>query len=63
MRVLERIADFIDTLNDRFGDKVSYLLIPLFLFVLIAVVMRYGFNNPIPAGFEIAGLICGAYTI
>jgi len=63
MRVLERIADFIDIFNDRFGDKVSYILIPLFLFVLIAVIMRYVFNNPIPAGFEVAGLICGAYTM
>lgn len=63
MRTLERIADVVDLINGRFGVWVSYILIPLFLYALVNVIARYAFNNPLPAGFEISGLINAGYVM
>jgi TRAP-type mannitol/chloroaromatic compound transport system permease small subunit len=63
MHMLTRIVDIIDSFNNRIGEWVSYLVIPLTAIVFLSVIMRYIFHRPLSWGFEVSGLSLSAYTI
>ena len=46
MRKAKLFAHWIDTVNTWVGQNTSYLLLPLMLFAIIEVIMRYVFNRP-----------------
>lgn len=46
MKGLERFLHYIDVINDKIGQGVAYVLIPLALITIFEVVSRYVFNSP-----------------
>jgi len=63
MKKLECALGFIDKFNDRVGKGVMFLIAAMTLMVVIAVVMRYGFNLPTKWSFEAIAFVFGTYTI
>ena len=59
----------VDTVSEKTGQVVSWLLVPMTLVLVFAVIMRYVFNSPLIWAHETGlfmyatcGLLVGAYT-
>ena len=63
MQKLRSVLNIIDSLNDRFGKLVSFLIVPIFAVVIYEIVMRYGLNNPTNWAFETTQFVFGSYVI
>jgi TRAP-type mannitol/chloroaromatic compound transport system permease small subunit len=59
--MLEKIANFIDTVNTRQGDFTALLILPLCIVVIYEVIMRYAFNAPTIWGFEATTFLYGMH--
>ena len=46
MKRLRLLAQWIDTLNKRVGESISYLFLPLLVITGLEVTLRYVFNRP-----------------
>jgi TRAP-type mannitol/chloroaromatic compound transport system permease small subunit len=58
--MLNKFCEIIDTLNERTGRIVAWLIIPLLLIVTYDVVMRYIFNRPTVWAWDINVQLLGA---
>ena len=63
MAFLKTLMAFIDTVNDRVGNLLSYLLFFFFVLLLMEVILRYFFNSPTVWANELAQMFFGAYAI
>ena len=63
MSVLKTFLKFIDAVNDRVGNLLSYFLFLFFVLLLMEVVLRYFFNSPTVWANELAQMLFGAYAI
>ena len=63
MSILKAFLKFIDAVNDRVGNLLSYFLFFFFVLLLMEVVLRYFFNSPTVWANELAQMLFGAYAI
>jgi TRAP-type mannitol/chloroaromatic compound transport system permease small subunit len=63
MSILKAFLKFIDTVNDKVGNLLSYFLFFFFVLLLVEVVLRYFFNSPTVWANELAQMLFGAYAI
>jgi len=63
MSILKAFLKFIDAVNDRVGNFLSYFLFFFFVLLLMEVVLRYFFNSPTVWANELAQMLFGAYAI
>lgn len=56
-----KLAEAIDTLNEKFGFYASYLILPLIVVVVWEVFMRYMFNTPTSWAFELTVFLYGIH--
>ena len=63
MSIIKAFLKFIDTVNDRVGNLLSYLLFFFFVLLLMEVILRYFFNSPTVWANELAQMLFGAYAI
>lgn len=59
MNALAAFSRFIDSLNDRLGRAVSYLVVPMIVIMVLEVVLRYFFTAPTIWALEGAQLLFG----
>lgn len=58
-----RIVNIINVVNDKIGQLVSLIFIPLTIICVIEVMMRYLFNKPTIWGWEIDGQLFCLLTV
>ena len=63
MQKLRFLLNIIDTINDKAGKIVSFLIFPMFGVVVYEVVMRYGLNAPTAWAHETTKFIFGTFVI
>jgi TRAP-type mannitol/chloroaromatic compound transport system permease small subunit len=63
MSILKAFLKFIDAVNDRVGNLLSYFLFFFFVLLLMEVILRYFFNSPTVWANELAQMLFGAYAI
>ena len=63
MSILKSFLKFIDAVNERVGNLLSYFLFLFFVLLLMEVVLRYFFNAPTVWANELAQMLFGAYAI
>ena len=63
MSILKAFLKFIDAVNERVGNLLSYFLFFFFVLLLVEVVLRYFFNSPTVWANELAQMLFGAYAI
>jgi len=63
MSILKAFLKFIDAVNERVGNLLSYFLFFFFVLLLMEVVLRYFFNSPTVWANELAQMLFGAYAI
>ena len=63
MSIIKAFLKFIDTVNERVGIFLSYLLFFFFVLLLMEVILRYFFNSPTVWANELAQMLFGAYAI
>jgi TRAP-type mannitol/chloroaromatic compound transport system permease small subunit len=63
MSILRAFLKFIDAVNDRVGNLLSYFLFFFFVLLLMEVILRYFFNSPTVWANELAQMLFGAYAI
>lgn len=61
--MLKRILKFIDAINNRVGEILSYFLFLFFLLLLAEVFLRYFFNSPTVWANELSQMLFGAYAV
>lgn len=59
MKILSRIFHVVDQTSEWTGKVVSFLILPVILFVCYDVIMRYAFNRPTEWADELAYLLYG----
>ena len=59
MNKLAAFSRFIDTLNDRLGRAVAFLIVPMIVIMVAEVVLRYFFNAPTIWALEGTQLLFG----
>lgn len=63
MRAISVFISCVTTLNEWVGRVVSYLVVPIFIFILIEVFLRYLFNSPTVWTNEFSQMLFGAYAV
>jgi len=63
MKILSRILHAVDQTSEWTGKVVSFLILPVILFVCFDVIMRYVFNMPTKWADELAYLLYGTLWI
>jgi len=63
MSILKAFLKFINAVNDRIGNLLSYFLFFFFALLLLEVILRYFFNSPTVWANELAQMFFGAYAI
>jgi len=63
MRKVRAVLHFVDTINERFGKIISFLVVGMMGTVTVEVVLRYGFNSPTLWAHETAQFLYGSYCI
>jgi len=63
MTILKGFLKFINTINDRVGNLLSYFLFLFFALLFMEVILRYFFNSPTVWANELAQMLFGAYAI
>jgi TRAP-type mannitol/chloroaromatic compound transport system permease small subunit len=63
VRFLLGFIGFVDTMNDRMGKIVSFLVYPVMLVLVYEVVMRYAFNRPTIWAHETSCMLYGAHFV
>ena len=63
MSILRAFLKFIDAVNDRVGNLLSYFLFFFFVLLLMEVILRYFFNSPTVWANELAQMLFGGYAI
>jgi len=63
MSILKAFLKFIDAVNEKVGNLLSYFLFFFFVLLLMEVVLRYFFNSPTVWANELAQMLFGAYAI
>jgi len=63
MRKVRAVLHFVDTINERFGKIISFLVVGMMGVVTVEVVLRYGFNSPTLWAHETAQFLYGSYCI
>jgi len=63
MTILKGFLKFINAINDRVGDLLSYFLFFFFALLFMEVILRYFFNSPTVWANELAQMLFGAYAI
>lgn len=54
---------WIDKINKKLGEFMSFLLLPLIAILCYEVIMRYAFNSPTIWAHEISGHLFGMYAV
>jgi len=63
MNFINKIGNFIDTINDRFTNYIFALLVfPLIAVVVTDVMFRYFFQIPIPWAYDMTWMFFGSYV-
>jgi TRAP-type mannitol/chloroaromatic compound transport system permease small subunit len=63
MSFLKAFLKFINAVNDRVGNLLSYFLFLFFALLFMEVILRYFFNSPTVWANELAQMFFGAYAI
>jgi len=63
MSILKAFLKFINAVNDRVGNLLSYFLFFFFALLFMEVILRYFFNSPTVWANELAQMFFGAYAI
>ena len=63
MRAISAFMNGVTKLNEWVGRILAYLIIPIFIFILIEVFLRYLFNAPTVWTNELTQMLFGAYTV
>lgn len=63
MRAISAFMNGVTQLNEWVGRIIAYLVIPIFIFILIEVFLRYLFNAPTVWTNELTQILFGAYTV
>jgi len=63
MSILKATLNFINAVNDRVGNLLSYFLFLFFALLFMEVILRYFFNSPTVWANELAQMLFGAYAI
>ena len=63
MSILKTFLKFIDAVNEKVGNLLSYFLFFFFVLLLMEVILRYFFNSPTVWANELAQMLFGAYAI
>jgi len=63
MSLLKAFLKFINAVNDRVGNLLSYFLFFFFALLFLEVILRYFFNSPTVWANELAQMFFGAYAI
>jgi TRAP-type mannitol/chloroaromatic compound transport system permease small subunit len=63
MSILRAFLKFIDAVNEKVGNLLSYFLFFFFVLLLMEVILRYFFNSPTVWANELAQMLFGAYAI
>lgn len=63
MRAITAFMNGVTKLNDVIGRLVSYLVLPIFAFILLEVFMRYMFNSPTVWSNELTQMLFGVYGV
>lgn len=63
MYFLTGFIRFVDTMNDRMGKIISFLIYPIMLVLVYEVVMRYSFTKPTIWAHETSCMLFGAHFI
>lgn len=63
MRNLDRFSGLVDTINEKIGRSIGYLIIGLTVAIFIEVVMRYIFNSPTIWAWDVSAHFCGIITM
>lgn len=63
MRAISAFMNGVTKLNEWVGRLIAYLIIPIFIFILIEVFLRYLFNAPTVWTNELTQMLFGAYTV
>ncbi len=63
MSFLQAFLKFINAVNDRVGNLLSYFLFLFFALLFMEVILRYFFNSPTVWANELAQMFFGAYAI
>lgn len=70
MSIMERFFHFIDTVNEKIGGILSYLLLVMMSIQVMEVLLRYIFNSPTVWAWDVNGqiftgsaMIAGAYAL
>ena len=63
MFFLKSFLKFINAVNDRVGNLLSYLLFGFFALLFMEVILTYFFNSPTVWANELAQMLFGAYAI
>jgi TRAP-type mannitol/chloroaromatic compound transport system permease small subunit len=63
MSFLKAFLKFINAVNDRVGNLLSYFLFLFFALLFMEVILRYFFNSPTVWANELAQMLFGAYAI
>lgn len=63
MRVLGKVFHVIDVISEWSGKLVSFLILPLIIFIVYDVVMRYVFNAPTDWAHEVSYFMFGALWV
>ena len=58
-----RFVAFVDSINERVGNLLSFLIIPIVLVASLEVVLRYVFNRPTIWAWDLNVMILGLYAI
>lgn len=54
---------FVDSLNERVGKIVSFLIPVLAIIEVYEVILRYGFNNPTIWAYEFSAMLFGTFIL
>lgn len=63
MKKVFRFLHFIDAINERVGNVICWLLVPLASIMMFEIVMRYVFNKPTIWSFELGSLLFGGLVV
>lgn len=63
MRAICAFINGITKLNEWVGRIIAFLVVPIFVFILIEVFLRYLFNSPTVWTNEFTQMLFGAYTV
>lgn len=60
---MKKIVHFIDTINEKVGNVICWLTVPLASIMMFEIVSRYVFNKPTIWSFELGSLLFGGLVV